>query len=73
MVGQLQGGEGGQVVVGGGGGGEGGRPVQEGGEVPPQPEPAAAVQRGRPRRPVGWGTPLSRVGLCRGKRVGGSG
>ena len=54
MVGQLQGGEGGEVVVGGGGRGEGGRPVQERGEVPSQTESAAAVRRSRSRCPVGW-------------------
>ena len=68
MVGQLQGGEGGQVVVGGGGGGEGGGSVEEGREVSPQTE-STVVRWSRPCCPVGWGNPLARVRLCRGERM----
>ena len=67
MVGQLQGGEGGQVVVGGGGGGEGGGSVEEGREVSPQTE--STVRWSRPCCPVGWGNPLARVRLCRRERM----
>ena len=71
MVGQLQGGEGGQVVVGGGGGREGGGPVQERGEVPPETEPA--VRGRRSTSPVWWRAPLTGVRFCRRERMGSSG
>ena len=74
MLGQLEGGEGRKLVVGGRGGREGGRSVEEGGEVPPEPEPVVLVRMscsgggGGGRR-----APLAGVRLGGGERVGGAG